>query len=191
MRVYLAGPVGKNCWRHGIVRGLHDVDGRRAWPVLERGVLDRFDYVGPYFDAGCDHGCGHGPESHGIDARNVCVDSEFPGRPWVVSRCLSAVGLADVVFAWLDRPDCHGTALEVGAALAIGRGVAVGYPSDDRSKSAWFLGAAADLQDSTRIFSGRFKTPAAAFQELVVNRAEWFERNSESIGRRQTRRPLL
>lgn len=91
-KVYLAGKINKNDWRHGIVNGLGDYptgpgvcgdDGASIpdyWPVLIDSInpdgkdfstalakelfLGKFSYVGPY-PIGCDHGCFHGQNTHG------------------------------------------------------------------------------------------------------------------------------
>jgi nucleoside 2-deoxyribosyltransferase len=88
------------------------------------------------------------------------------------------VGYADLLFAWIDRPDCHGTAVEIGHALALGVGVAVGYPDDGRAEPAWFLGQAAALQDAGRVFTGKFPGPIEAFRELVLLRLGWFRQRA-------------
>lgn len=185
LRIYLAGPIQKDCWRHALVPDLRtygsDPDEVAApnlpWPTLSRAVLGQFDYVGPYFISD-DHGCGHQPGQHGM-ANTACIGlAPEIDRTWVVSRCLQAVGQADVLFAWLERPDCHGSCVEIGAALAIGVGVAVAYPYlGNPAVEAWFPGAAASLQDRNRILSGRFSSATAAFEDLVVRRADWFARS--------------
>jgi len=59
-RVYIAGKVAKLDFRHDLVPGLRD------WR-RENGSLEcrDFIYVGPFFNS-CDHGCMHGPGSHGV-----------------------------------------------------------------------------------------------------------------------------
>ena len=78
-KIYLAGKISHNDWRHDVVDGYADgiqafggwhgstygpslvVDGHpRQWPTLRRAVFDTFDYVGPYFN-GEGHGVGHMP----------------------------------------------------------------------------------------------------------------------------------
>lgn len=183
LAVYLAGPIEKRCWRGSLVPGLSEAEGTsEGWAALSNGfpACPGLDYVGPFFAERCDHGCGHGPETHGYNPENMCAQEPARGRDWVAAQCLAAVQAADVLFAWIDRPDCHGTAVEIGHALAMGVGVAVGYPSCGRSSAAWFLGQAAALQDRERIFAGKFATAAEAFRELVVLRLNWFRKRAEA-----------
>src|SRR5262245_48320700 len=80
LTVYLAGKIRKNCWRHELVAGLREATSESSscpsgdpvslpdeWPVLHRAVLGEHHYAGPYFQS-CDHGCFHGPDSHGTAA---------------------------------------------------------------------------------------------------------------------------
>ena len=79
MKIYLAGKIGKNDWRHDIVGtclsdacsdfyayGRQDETAQIAmeWPVLPKAIFAEYDYTGPYFVA-CDHGCFHGIGTHG------------------------------------------------------------------------------------------------------------------------------
>src|SRR5262245_44160638 len=146
MRIYLAGKVRKNCWRNGVVDRFQEVmDGlnRRicpsgldwdeldrisrdfTFPVLKRAVFGRHDYVGPYF-LGCDHGCWHGPGSHGLGGYGHGYhDLGELRRESVRDACLVALRRADLVFAWVDTPDCFGTIAEVGYARALGAEVVI------------------------------------------------------------------
>jgi hypothetical protein len=167
VRIYLAGKVRKGCWRHQVVPGLRgawregagacpdgvvdwcnyedalDSDGRGLWPVLPGAIFGEHDYVGPYF-ASCDHGCYHGRGQHGVAARTGQVRSEHEPhnaaeiRPLVVSACLAAVRRADLVFAWVESPDCYGTLVEVGYAFSWGITVAAYGPG--LTADLWFLG---------------------------------------------------
>lgn len=86
MKIYLAGKINKNCWRHSIVTGLKNASsplpafvetepepghGQQLdlpeWPVLKNAIFGCHDYVGPYFRS-CDHGCFHGDGRHGVAA---------------------------------------------------------------------------------------------------------------------------
>jgi hypothetical protein len=160
MRVYLAGKVSHNCWRHRAVPELYgalgelnqwlcptalaDADLARIsrgleFPVLEGAVFDHHDYVGPYF-LGCDHGCWlsdhfHRPR-HGLSGLR---------REAIRSACLAAVNRADLVFAWVDREDCYGTLVELGYARCAMKKVAVAGPR--RLPELWFAESLANLTD--------------------------------------------
>ena len=74
IRIYLAGKITKNGWRKEIVPQLRSAWGAPCLDAADWRDIDplefylggvHFHYVGPYF-VGCDHGCFHGPNSHGI-----------------------------------------------------------------------------------------------------------------------------
>jgi very-short-patch-repair endonuclease len=137
--IYLAGKIGPTDWRHELLgwelRGAweYDYDAEQMtpkWPVIKNGVLDTFDYVGPYFVSD-DHGCGHGPSTHGCgnDGALRCYSDEvLPKRPEVRDLCLAAIDAADIVFAWLDDPTAYGTLVEIGYAKARGKKIVIAAP---------------------------------------------------------------
>lgn len=116
-KVYLAGKIRKNCWRHALVAGLRE----HHWDM---GALPQptFTYVGPYF-VSCDHGCAHQPTQHG--AENSCVLDDSVPRQEVVQLCFRALQNSDLVFCYLDSRDCYGTLVEIGYAIAMKKIVVV------------------------------------------------------------------
>lgn len=138
MKIYLAGKIGKGDWRHGIVDGLRDATSRvdRPWQPLAGAIFGRHDYAGPFF-VGCDHGCAHGPDSHGIgaDGAGSCLMPVFT-REEVVTRCLAAILNANLVFAWLDASDAHGTLIEIGYAMGSCHHVVIAMPPEFHD--VWF-----------------------------------------------------
>ena len=167
MKVYLAGKVSKNCWRHQMVRGLRDVhpewhcgdeDSTARWgghfPLLPRAVDGRHDHVGPYF-VGCDHGCYHGHRTHGLLYRPVAEASDgfTPAQREAAGRrihglCLDAVDRCDLLYAWVDAPDCYGTVAEMAWARQRGKQVWVAGPQT--YEELWFTYQFANL----RLFGG-------------------------------------
>lgn len=160
LRIYLAGSISQQCWRHSIVKGLGTIDGVNGppcpntcdgdgfdfpdyWPILERSIFDTHHYVGPFFSR-CDHncdnegGCYYGPDSHGVRAAKI-----EEGHRQVVQLCLDSIHTADVVFAWIDSNDCYGTITELGYAKAVGKNVCVAGPR--RFRDMWFLYTMADF----------------------------------------------
>lgn len=137
LSIYLAGKIHKNDWRHDIIghklKSVWGSDGGPVapeWPVIQGGVLGAFDYVGPYFMSD-DHGCGHGPNTHGcgFDADGICAGAyPTPGRPAVRDLCLAAIDRADIVFAWLNDHTAYGTLVEVGYARGRGKRVVIATP---------------------------------------------------------------
>lgn len=119
-RVYFAGKINKNCWRHRLVRGLRE----HHWSLgpLHIGSLI---YVGPFF-VGCDHGCYHRPGNHGAVAGAICRGHDAE-RAAVISRCTSAVDQCDVLLAYIDQHQCYGTVAEIERAIIGGKHVVVAF----------------------------------------------------------------
>ncbi len=134
--IYLAGKIAQNDWRHDLLghqlRGAWEWDEEAPsthWPVIERGILGTFDYVGPYFMSD-DHGCGHGASTHGCGTDGfICgFSNPAPRRAQVRDLCFDAIDRADIVFAWLDDPTAYGTLVEIGYARGRGKQVIVAAP---------------------------------------------------------------
>jgi very-short-patch-repair endonuclease len=183
--IYLAGKISKDDWRHELLgHGLRGIwqpedDGLTSWPTIKDGVLNTFDYVGPYFISD-DHGCGHGSSTHGCgnDGQLICYsDQLLPERHQVRDLCLAAIDAADIVFAWLDDPTAYGTLVEIGYAKARGKKIVIAAPEqpetyedmgghgfelpDSPTNDLWFAFSCAD-------FALTAKTPREALG-LVVN----------------------
>lgn len=154
MRIYLAGKIAKNDWRHDLVVGLSNAIDTEAtwdrWPVLERCMIGGHDYTGPFFISD-DHGSAHGSETHGVDASGYSWisnsglkshDSPDEARQRrVVTICKEAIKCSDLVFAWLDDPTAYGTLVEIGYAVGVGVPVIVGIPAETTACGAdpmWF-----------------------------------------------------
>lgn len=169
-RIYLAGKITKNGWRDTILGhragALSPADWREGWSDLPNAILDTHTYVGPYF-VGCDHGCAHGPGTHGagagVGAGTVgqyaaaqadadaagelyddpawsCAGESAPSNLYglIVERCLESIRSASLVFAWFDTLDAHGTLVEIGYARALGIPVAVGCALHIDERELWF-----------------------------------------------------
>lgn len=149
MKVYLAGKIAKNDWRHNLVPmlryGFSDGDvaeWAQNWPPTPMYRKD-FQYIGPFFIS-CDHGCTHGEGTHG--AGEGCYSGKqnyfthgIGERRWACwSSCISAISYCDVLFAWLDYPcTAHGTLTEIGTAFAMGKTIIIG--STARHDDLWFI----------------------------------------------------
>jgi hypothetical protein len=132
MKIYLAGKIHKNDWRHSIVAGLTNALTDTAfplWPELPNAIFGHHTYVGPYF-VGCDHGCYHGDNAHGsglADTAPCGIGPVYqPEHIW--QRCQMAIDHADVVFAWIESEDCYGTLVELGWAAAAGKQIWIAGP---------------------------------------------------------------
>jgi len=151
-KVYLAGRISKNDWRHQIVPGLRqstlfpilekiDIGNRwRPWPILKKSILNYYDYVGPYF-VSCDHGCAHGPNTHGSRANESggCLDGydNFIMKSWAYSRCITAIEECEMLVAWIDDTEAFGTLTEIGFANALRKDITILSPIE--IKDYWFV----------------------------------------------------
>jgi hypothetical protein len=118
-RVYLAGKIRKNCWRHELIDDLRS----SSWDdgPLE---LPGFRYVGPFY-VGCDHGCYHGPTSHGCGRHLLRPDGVE--REQVAMACQAAIRQSDLVFCFIESLDCYGTLVEIGWAQMAGVPVVMAF----------------------------------------------------------------
>ncbi|WP_433426224.1 DUF559 domain-containing protein (plasmid) [Microtetraspora malaysiensis] len=167
--IYLAGKIGKNDWRHDVVKDLRGAWGtfgeniHEDWPVLELAVLDRFNYVGPYFISD-DHGCWHGAGTHGCgrDGEGGGCSSGGPHRELVRDLCLTAIRRTDVFFAWLDDTTAYGTLAEIGYAHALGKRIIIGAPKSSTllDDDMWF----AQTMSETVLWAS---TPREALEQLM------------------------
>jgi len=128
-KIYLAGKISKNCWRHKLVKGLRE----QSWDdgPLEQ---DSFTYIGPFF-VNCDHGCFHSNNTHGVitlPEQNVCPNrlnqyqSSTPHRD-VANFCFDAVAKSNLVFCYINGNDCYGTVTEIGYAISRGIPVVIAF----------------------------------------------------------------
>lgn len=118
-RIYLAGKIAKNDWRHKLVPQLRSME----WPGKPV-ECEQFIYCGPFF-AGCDHGCSHGPTRHGVVSDSPCQDdqqhmTDDEIRDLVIATNNDSLAGADLVFAYVDCLTAYGTLVELGAAYAMG-----------------------------------------------------------------------
>lgn len=147
MKLYLAGKIDKNDWRHSLLplRGAWDhyayPDTPPPWPEIKFADIPA-TYVGPYF-AGCDHGCTHGNSGHAASPGGCYRD--LPGRETVPARCYAAIDKCDLFIAWLDDLTAYGTLVEIGYAKARGKHVVIGSPKwigrADHLDDLWFAAA--------------------------------------------------
>lgn len=114
-RIFIAGKIRPYCFRHDLVPGL-----RIGWDSTLALQCDGFTYVGPFMDA-CDHGCRHGPGSHGIlGVGGLGCEGVEETRSSVYQRNQFGIRTADLVVAYIDAPDCYGTIFELGYAARAG-----------------------------------------------------------------------
>ena len=153
LRVYLCGPIAKNCWRHKVpeLRDAFSGDERpresarhdvyTALPTITTGVV----CVGPWF-VGCDHGCAHGRSTHGTEG-NGCLRDTLgeQHRDDVFQANVTRIRGADAVFAYIDRKEAYGSAFEFGLAKALGKPIFIGFPAKGRWRDDMWFAATAGL----------------------------------------------
>jgi hypothetical protein len=185
-KIYFAGKIGKNDWRHRIVdprcnyhwglRGAVSAQGNDHDDLFDPAfTLDclGFEYVGPFFIA-CDHGCAHGPTDHGVAlTERGCVEvggSLATRRKRIFDVNRARVLKADWVFAYIESADCYGTLIELGMAHAkgtpIGVGFASGIPASVRD-DLWMAGQAAR---PGCVFSGSAERCWELFEHTALER---------------------
>lgn len=165
---YLAGPVTQPDWRYNSDIGArgddsHDwtrtnlrlsngyefydseegmaekICGLDKYPTLDDGVHGpaRMIRTGPWV-IGCDHGCFHGRDSHGIiwDSWDSEFDSRY--RQSVMRLSVEAISRSDVLVAWIDSVERVGTISEIGVAHGMGIPVAL-FAKPNFIEHGWFL----------------------------------------------------
>lgn len=143
--VYLAGKISQNDWRSGF-HGLSAYDSDAYSPQnmaeLSVDVDDELTITGPFFIA-CDHGCYHGDGRHGVGAVGNsyewggCMGTFFT-KDDVLSVCKRQIDRAEIVFAFIDKPDCYGTLAEIGYAHAKGKEIIIYFADEKLKTEMWF-----------------------------------------------------
>lgn len=139
-KLYLAGKISKNCWRHLIVPHLRDKNWNDA-PLQ----FSTCQYVGPFFIS-CDHGCYHyDGASHGLFGEYDCMGVGAT-RKQARRACLNAVDNCDILFAYIDAHECYGTVAEIQRALDKDVEVVIAFAPGIASQETdefWFVSSAA------------------------------------------------
>jgi nucleoside 2-deoxyribosyltransferase len=131
-RIYLAGKIAINDWRHSLVPNLRG----HLWADGDI-ETNNFIYVGPYF-VSCDHGCFHGKDTHGaVGSGCFGNDHEFTKQE-VFMNNTEALFSADLVFAYITATDCHGTIMEIGSAYALGIPIVIAYAPTIKTDDFWY-----------------------------------------------------
>lgn len=146
MKIYLAGKIASNDWRHDIVDNLRNIN-NDDWDlenrIIPKAIFNKHDYIGPFF-IGCDHSCYHGKTRHGVGAGNKrdrnCGYKPNVKRDLTLNLCLKAINNSDLIFCWMPEKialQSYGTLIEIGHANAIGRPVIIA--SDKKlDQELWF-----------------------------------------------------
>lgn len=132
-RVYIAGKIGPNDFRHDIVPSLRG----HTW---QDGPLEcrNFIYTGPFF-VSCSHRCAHTAGSHGagrIDGEGCEIG--YVTQEEIYRSNQAAIDASDVVFAYIDGIECYGTQFEIGWAAKAGKPIYVCLSPEMDRREFWY-----------------------------------------------------
>lgn len=136
----------------------------KNWKINYGIVLNKHNYTGPYF-IGCDHGCFHGKNTHGLgvitggESLRDCIttydkqhneiylninEQNFALRGIkTVELCKKAIEKSDLIFAWIDDKTCFGTIAEIG--YAKGKNKRIWIAGSEKIEDLWFAYSLADV----------------------------------------------
>jgi very-short-patch-repair endonuclease len=128
VKIYLAGKIAQNDWRHDIVQDPDELNecynystNTLAWPTVPIPGT-QLVYVGPYFEAS-GHGSGHDCGNHGTQS----------AMHTTAQRCRAAIQDCDVFFAWMgDGETAFGTLVEIGIASALNKEIFLAWPPTEK-----------------------------------------------------------
>ena len=157
--VYLAGKIEKNGWREKLFDARSvGTEGYTLYGLsnhTEVGYSGRIEITGPFFIS-CDHGCYHGEGKHGVGAVKHEIEKhggdphydqddcggcmgEYFTRDDVFEISKNQIKRADIVFAYIDSPDCYGTLAEIGYAYALRKDIVIVFSNDELKEKMWFI----------------------------------------------------
>jgi hypothetical protein len=156
---YLAGKITGTAWRESIVPGWSeenhslaygfaflDYEQDKTWAIVPNACTELgagLHFTGPWWKDTASGGhsvSGASLHPHGYGSQ--IQDCDLPDcevrqlRTEVLSAVQSAIGMSDMLFAWIDSADCYGTIYEIGYAKALGKPVVVGISEDFCSLSS-------------------------------------------------------
>lgn len=163
-KVYLAGKITHNWWRNEIYGGNGEPDRTSGinvghyWNTVDEYMDSEYDagfciITGPH-SIGCDHGCFH--DEH--QAMHTATPTESAGCPAdseikkddVRNACCHQIEKSDIVFAFIDSLDCHGTLAEIGYAYGKGKFICMLFKNKTIEKELWFVSQMGNV-----VFTGR------------------------------------
>ena len=148
-KIYMAGKISINGWRHNIVKGLREHDYWGCWNenLHEKylSISKNLIYTGPFF-IGCDHGCSHGDSTHGAK-NSACSQNNAPTKNGIFRGCIEQISDADYIFCWIDGLDCYGTLFELGIAYEKGKKIFIGIDKKLAQKEILICECGTDFSD--------------------------------------------
>jgi hypothetical protein len=149
--IYFAGKIGPNDWRTKLFGGRvgaapNNGENPYGFDRLLDETLTRdhgqFLYGGPFFIS-CDHGCAHGPNSHGAAPTGCLIGAADDGRLEMQGQIFQVnsarIRRADFIFAYVNELDCFGTLIEIGYAAALHKPICVGIGHNIKVKEFFDL----------------------------------------------------
>jgi hypothetical protein len=109
------------------------------WVVKQGIVLDTHDYVGAYKQVYSEDfpnkwtGIYHGSEADGGHGQ---MSEESANS--ITAKCKSAIRGCDLLFAYINTPDCYGSLVEIGYAAAFGKCICLAVNKHIPGDCAWF-----------------------------------------------------
>jgi len=130
VRVYAAGRIHFDDWRTRVYEDAGDWNSEaysNSMPPFPETPIVGVPaiYTGPYF-VRCDHGCFHGPNSHGVGADDNGGCTSIGGdrrRMETFRNCCDAIDRSDIVYAFIEDREAFGTLWELGYAKGRGKTV--------------------------------------------------------------------
>lgn len=173
MNIYFAGKIEtKNDWRTNLFPQLEDIFNA---PFK---INENMKYFGPFF-ATIEHGSyldrdGFGPNQHGLGINGSIyvtdkytkelVDKNFTEKQ-VHHLCENWLKRSDVLFAWIDAPDCYGTLVEIGMAYEMGKELFLCFKNESLYKDMWF--SRQSSRKDVKVTARLFDSAEEAFQAFV------------------------
>lgn len=158
MKVYYAGKIAKNDWRHTLYPNLRNFNPDFDFEIKHK-RYSFLNYSGPFFIS-CDHGCYHGKNTHGVGRdRETCEYMESIKK--VSNKCLNLIKESDAIFCFIESIDCYGTLVEIGYAKALRKPIFIALDNNLKAndyKEIWFALESADKVIKTSdIIDAHFK----------------------------------
>jgi very-short-patch-repair endonuclease/nucleoside 2-deoxyribosyltransferase len=155
LKIYAAGKISSSDWRSTFIKGINNsklnIKSSDDWPILNKAVFDRLDYVGPYF-TNCNHCCELIDICHedNIDNNydfvskdhNICSFNKHAGdledsRNIIFNRCKLAIDKCDIFLVYINSLDCYGTISEIGYAYSKSKKIFIVF--SENFDDLWFI----------------------------------------------------
>lgn len=158
-KIYLAGKITNNNWRSAV----YDEDFQVSDNVYNRNGGETISNGDDYYDSeydegnfivtgahsiGCDHGCFHSCKHASIEDGHTCycIEKEYTPKE-IVDACCHQIAKSDIVFAYIDSDDCHGTISEIGYAYSKHKFIYILFKTPELKDKLWFISNMAKISE--------------------------------------------